>query len=114
VHHVSINVTDVEQAARFYTDMLGFTRRTDRPAVLGGGAWLDAGAQQLHLIEATTVPPNLGQRFAVLVEELDTAVSELRTKGLTVSDPVQIGANWQSFVTDPDGNVVELHQAGPR
>ena len=32
VHHVSINVDDVEAARRFYVDILGLTERTDRPA----------------------------------------------------------------------------------
>src|ERR1041385_5005220 len=31
VHHVSINVDDVEAAVRFYTDVLGLAQRGDRP-----------------------------------------------------------------------------------
>jgi glyoxylase I family protein len=112
VHHVSINVTDVDRAVDFYTDVLGLTRRTDRPDFGFGGAWLNAGAQQVHLIEGT-VPPNLGQHFAVLVDQLDDVVAELRARGLTVSDPSPVGTSRQSFVNDPDGNVVELHQVAP-
>src|SRR5262249_10895811 len=52
VHHVSVNVTDVEAALRFYVDELGFEPRTDRPDFGFGGAWLDVGGQQVHLIEA--------------------------------------------------------------
>ncbi|MFD6155077.1 VOC family protein [Nocardia sp. NPDC060256] len=112
LHHVSINVRDIDRALHFYVDVLGLTQRTDRPDNLGiEGAWLDVGDRQLHLIEQPDVPSALGQHFALLVDQLDLVVSTLRTQGLTVSDPVRIGRGRQSFLSDPDGNVVELHQA---
>lgn len=109
VHHVSINVDDVEGALRFYCDVLGLEPRTDRPAFSFGGAWLDAGGQQVHLIEGQP-PPGLGQHFALLVDDLDDTVAELREQGLEVPDPKPVGTGRQTFVTDPAGNVVELHQ----
>jgi glyoxylase I family protein len=113
VHHVSIMVPDVETALRFYTDVLGLEPRTDRPPDLGvGGAWLDAGAQQLHLVEGEA-PPGLGQHFALLVENLDATIAELRDRGVEVGDPRPIGRSLQSFVSDPSGNLIELHQAQP-
>jgi glyoxylase I family protein len=111
VHHVSINVTDAAACAAFYTDVLGGTIRDDRPDFGIGGAWIDLGATQVHLIE-TAVPPNLGQHFAILVDDLDDAVEELRSKGFEVSDPSSVGSNRQTFITDPSGNAVELHQIG--
>jgi catechol 2,3-dioxygenase-like lactoylglutathione lyase family enzyme len=109
VHHVSINVDDVDRAVAFYTDVLGATLRTDRPAFGFGGAWLDIGPQQVHLIEAAP-PPRLGQHFAIQVADLDAAVDELRAKGVTVGDPSPVGTGRQAFVDDPAGNVIELHQ----
>jgi glyoxylase I family protein len=111
VHHVSINVADVEASTAFYTDVLGGTVRDDRPNFGVGGAWIDLGAAQVHLIE-TAVPPNLGQHFAILVDDLDGAVDELRAKGYDIGDPKPIGSNRQTFVIDPSGNAVELHQVG--
>jgi glyoxylase I family protein len=111
VHHVSINVADVEAAIDFYTGVLGLEQRPDRPDFPFGGAWLDAGAQQLHLIEGTP-PPGLGQHFALLVEDLDGTIAELRSEGIEVSDPRPVGRSRQAFVTDPSGNAIELHQAG--
>jgi glyoxylase I family protein len=110
VHHVSINVADVEAALRFYTDVLGLEQRSDRPDFGFGGAWLDAGGQQVHLIEAPP-PAGLGQHFALLVGDLDATVAELRQRGVEVSDPQPVGSSRQSFVSDPSGNLVELHQA---
>jgi catechol 2,3-dioxygenase-like lactoylglutathione lyase family enzyme len=110
VHHVSINVDDVEAALTFYVDVLGLTPRTDRPGFSFGGAWLDAGGQQVHLIEGQ-LTPGTGQHFALLVDDLDATVAELRERGVDVSDPKPVGPNRQAFLSDPAGNMVELHQA---
>src|SRR3954464_12040557 len=103
VHHVSINVRDVEEAARFYVSRLGLVRRDDRPDFGFAGAWLDAGGQQVHLIDAAP-PPAVGQHFALQVADIDVAVAELRQRGIEVSDPMPVGTGRQSFLTDPDGN----------
>jgi glyoxylase I family protein len=111
IHHVSVNVSDVEAGVAFYIDVLGGTMRDDRPNFGFGGAWINLGGQQVHLIEAA-VPPNMGQHFAIRVGDLDAVVEELRSQGLTVGDPVPVGPNRQTFVNDPAGNTVELHEVG--
>jgi catechol 2,3-dioxygenase-like lactoylglutathione lyase family enzyme len=111
IHHVSINVSDVDAAVTFYTEVLGAELRGDRPDFGFGGAWLDFGPQQVHLIEAP-LPPNLGQHFAVRVDDLDAAVGELRGKGYPVGDPSPVGNSRQAFLEDPSGNVIELHEVG--
>lgn len=111
VHHVSINVDDVAAALVFYTDLLGFEQRADRPDFGFPGAWLDAGAQQLHLIEGSP-PEARGQHFAVQVEGLDRVVAELRRRGVKVSDPMPVGSSRQAFLDDPSGNAIELHEVG--
>ena len=109
VHHVSINVSDVEAARSFYTGVLGLTERSDRPDFGFGGAWLDAGGQQVHLIESHSTPAP-GQHFALQVENLAAVVDELRGQGIKVSDPRPVGTSLQAFLDDPSGNGVELHQ----
>lgn len=113
LHHVSINVSDVAAARDFYTRVLGLTERTDRPDFSFDGAWLDAGGQQVHLIEAQ-VPPSYGQHFALAVTDLDAAVADLRALGVAVTDPEPVGAGRQAFVTDPAGNRVELQEPPAR
>jgi glyoxylase I family protein len=109
VHHVSINVRDVEEAAKFYVDQLGLTRRSDRPDFGFDGAWLDAGGQQVHLIEGDP-PPAVGQHFALQVDDLDAAIAELRGRSVHVSDPSPVGTGRQAFLSDPAGNGIELHE----
>ena len=111
LHHVSLNVRDVPAALDFYTRVLGLTQRTDRPDFSFDGAWLDAGSQQIHLIDAD-VPPSLGQHFALAVGDLDAAVAELRARGVDVTDPVGVGTGRQSFLADPAGNRIELQEPG--
>src|SRR2546423_15420194 len=102
LHHVSIMTPDVEAARAFYIDVLGLTPRTDRPDFGIGGAWLDAGGQQVHLIEGET-PPAMGQHFAIAVDDLDAVVAALRGQGLEVSGPVGIGPGRQAVSQDPAG-----------
>jgi catechol 2,3-dioxygenase-like lactoylglutathione lyase family enzyme len=109
IHHVSINVPDPEVALRFYVDVLGLTPRTDRPDFGFGGAWLDCGGQQVHLIEGEAAA-NVGQHFAVAVDDLDAVIAELRAQGVEVSDAMAVGPGRQAFTHDPAGNMVELNQ----
>ena len=111
VHHVAVTVTDPEEAIRFYVDVLGLRQREDRPDFGIGGAWLDAGGQQVHLLEGTP-PESKGQHFALWFSDLDAVVGELRGRGFEVGDPGGIGADRATFVVDPSGNAVELHEVG--
>lgn len=110
VDHVALNVPDVPAAVEFYTNVLGLTQNFDRPDFGFAGAWLDAGAQQVHLIELPA-PPNMGQHFALLYDDIYVVVDYLRGLGLEVTDPVINGTKrHQAFVSDPWGNGIELHQ----
>ena len=111
IHHVALNVTDLEAALAFYTGPLGMTLRSDRPELGFPGAWLDVapGAGQVHLLEIAP-PAAVGQHVAIQVGDLAAVVDELRAAGVTVSDPTPIATSLQAFCTDPSGNAIELHQ----
>ena len=81
VDHVAINVDNVAESVAFFTEVLGLSLRNDRPDLGIDGAWLDAGGQQVHLLEAP-LPPNLGQHLSLLVSDLDHMVAELRRRGV--------------------------------
>jgi glyoxylase I family protein len=109
VHHVSLNVRDAAESVTFYTEVLGLTLRDDRPDFSFGGAWLDLGAQQVHLLEIA-VPDDVGQHFAIHVADLDAAVTNLRQRGVEVSEPKPVATSRQCFLHDPSGNRIELHE----
>jgi glyoxylase I family protein len=112
VDHVAINVPDVPGAVAFYTATMGLVQNHTRPDFGFPGAWLDtANGQQVHLIEAE-VPKNVGQHFALVFDDISAAVTELRARGLQVTDPIPVGTTGrqQAFTTDPYGNGIELHQ----
>jgi catechol 2,3-dioxygenase-like lactoylglutathione lyase family enzyme len=111
VHHVSLTVADAAVARDFYIDVLGLVPRADRPDFGFAGAWLDAGGQQVHLIQGPP-PDDRGQHFALHVADLDAVVAELRGRDVRVSDPVPVGPGRQAFLSDPSGNTVELIEPG--
>ncbi len=109
VHHVAINVDDVDAAMSFYVNVLGLTARTDRPDFGFAGAWLAVGDQQVHLVQADP-PSDNGQHFALLVDDIDATITELRSGGVKVSDAFPVGSARQAFLNDPSGNMIELHE----
>ncbi len=110
VHHVSINVTDVDAAVEFYRDVLELPV-LDRPPFDFAGAWFSLGEQQLHLIESTGFEAPVGQHFAVEVDDIDAAAATLTERGVKVSTVKEIpGVCRQAFLADPTGNSIELNQ----
>ena len=108
--HVTINVADVDAAVRFYSGVLGLTERADRPDFdQPRVVWLDAGAQQLHLVERDTTPA-AGQHFAIQVSDIMAAIADVRARGVEVREPNGVGGALQTFLNDPWGNVIELQQ----
>jgi catechol 2,3-dioxygenase-like lactoylglutathione lyase family enzyme len=111
VHHVSLNVSDTEEAARFYEEALGLTR-IERPDFGFPGAWFDTGRGQIHLLEVHGHTAPDGQHFAFQVDDIDAVVAALVDRGVEVSPPSAglAGAGRQAFLKDPSGNLIELNQ----
>lgn len=110
IHHVSINVADIDRSAAFYTDILGLAV-LPRPDFPFPGRWLDAGAgRQVHLIQTDQVPDDVGQHFAFRSTDLDQLCAHLSAHGVTVAGPKPVGAGRQAFFHDPDGNRLEIYQ----
>jgi catechol 2,3-dioxygenase-like lactoylglutathione lyase family enzyme len=108
VHHVAICVGDAEAGLAFYRDVLGM-EQLPRPD-LGPGYWLDAGGQQVHLMEAD-LPAPAANHFAIRVDDLAAAVADLQARGVQVDRiPLVPGSGHQAFLHDPFGNFLELNQ----
>lgn len=110
VHHVSLNVTDLDAALEFYVGVLEMPQ-LPRPDFSFPGAWLDAGEQQVHLLEVEGFDAPKGQHVAFQVDDIAAAIGELEGRGVKVSPSSVIdGVCIQAFCSDPTGNLIELNQ----
>jgi glyoxylase I family protein len=121
LHHVSVSVTDLERARRFYREVLGLTE-IPRPAFDFPGAWFSLGDRELHLLVHTTprslrgttdVDPRDGH-LALRVSDYDAMLERLRTHGVeAVASRVNPTPWSQLYLADPDGNMIELNVERP-
>jgi catechol 2,3-dioxygenase-like lactoylglutathione lyase family enzyme len=126
IHHVSLPVSDIVRAKRFYSDVLGL-QEIPRPAFPFDGAWYQLGDRHLHLIKGTNSTLRDGKpidshdiHFAIRVRSYRAALDYLTSKGYRAdvadADPLKLRANPtgtagfpQIYILDPDRNVVELN-----
>jgi glyoxylase I family protein len=110
IHHVSINVQDVDAAIRFYVGVLGM-EQIERPDLGFPGAWLKSRDQELHLLGIESTPPPKEQHFAFAVDDLTSVTRALEAAGFVCSKTNEIpGVCLQAFTHDPSGNMVEFNQ----
>jgi catechol 2,3-dioxygenase-like lactoylglutathione lyase family enzyme len=108
---VIVPVSDQERALDFYTDKLGFEKRTDLPYG-DGDRWLEV-APPGAATTISIVPPREGDpvgietRTGFTTDDIDADHSELKARGVDVDpeimrmgDPVPP----MFFFRDPDGN----------
>ncbi len=117
--HVCFDVKDLEASIRFYRDQLGLRPGFDFRNTKGErfGIYLHFGERTfLELFQAEIAPAGKPcfQHFCLEVDDINATVAELRANGVTVSDP-ELGSDhsWQAWLTDPDGNRIELHAYTP-
>jgi glyoxylase I family protein len=127
LHHVSLPVTDLDRARRFYTEVLGL-REIERPPFDFPGAWFQAGAGQLHLIARPDATFRTGKgvdsrdiHYGVRVTSFRAALEHLQSHGyredaqdelsrMKVNRHATAGFP-QIYVLDPDRNVIEINAA---
>lgn len=114
LHHASILVRDTRRSLEFYAGVLGMQIDDSRPDLGFPGAWLQAGDQQLHLLELPGPDPVDGRpghaghdrHLAWLVAELGVLEQRLTQAGIVFSR--SRSGRRALFCRDPDGNGVEL------
>ncbi|MDH3682672.1 MAG: VOC family protein [Acidimicrobiia bacterium] len=111
VHHVSINVSDLDDTLAFYTDTVGLAV-LPRPDGIGPGVWLGCpDGREIHLLLRGDVPDNLGQHYAFEVGSVEETKEALAAGGRKVSKTSEIaGVCRQVFCRDPSGNLLEFNQ----
>lgn len=110
IHHVSILVSDMERAVAWYSEKLGL-QEVKRPSnFVTPVRWFELGDQQLHLIpngEPDAVSP---RHFALHVDDVQAARGVMAGRGLEVQETVPIAGADRFFISDPDGNNIEVIQ----
>jgi len=111
VHHISINVRELDAAICFYRDALELAP-LERPDLGFAGAWFALGdGRELHLVEAPDSKPARGQHFAFRVRDIERTTLELSDRGVRCSEVRSLpGGGRQCFFVDPSGNLLELNQ----
>ena len=123
-------MSDVERAVRFYVDALGLERIPRPPTFDTPGAWLKVGEHhQIHLIgetedgralemnpglDAAEIAIGYGNHIALVVDDLDAALERAAAHGVIPGGEIIARGDGvrRTFVTDPDGNMIELMETG--
>ena len=118
--HACFVVSDLEKSLAFYRDALDLQPAFDFTDDTGRrfGVYRKIGGRSfLELFEGVAAPPkdDASYRHICLeVDDIERTVNEIRDRGVEVTDPV-LGsdASHQAWLTDPDGNRIELHAYTP-
>jgi catechol 2,3-dioxygenase-like lactoylglutathione lyase family enzyme len=100
----------IDEASRFYADVVGL-ERIDRPATLGGvGAWFGAGSQELHVSEYDDFTPaaKAHPAFELAGAELDALAQRLAAAGADVRWDERLPGARRFYSFDPAGNRLEF------
>jgi catechol 2,3-dioxygenase-like lactoylglutathione lyase family enzyme len=118
LHHAAVCVTDIARSKRFYAEVLGL-REVARPDFDFPGAWYEFGdGSQLHLIvhdtplalRGTTTIDTRDGHLALRVDSYEATLAHLTRQGVDHVAQWDNKTPWaQIYVTDPDGNIVELN-----
>lgn len=118
VASVRYQVSEVDRAVAFYTELLGFkleTRNGPFAAVLRGKLRLilsgpgTSGARPMP--DGRKQEPGGWNRILLYVNDLQAEIARLQTQGVKLRNQVETGPGGsQILLDDPDGNPIELHQ----
>ena len=117
--HLGLRVRDLERSLAFYTglgyEVLGSVPETEFGSLtmlkLPGDEFV--AIELVHDPEVREVGPGGLQHLVIQVESMDDTVAELADRGIRAEPPASPDGSadfWTAWVTDPDGNRIELVQ----
>ena len=118
MHHIGVNVRDLDRALAFYTEVLGF-EVTERYAEDIRHVMLGTGNTGLHLFETRDLElqdalATLSKQgyahmaFATTRELFPGIIAELQRHQIQFKGPVVMGRGESVHFKDPDGNHLEI------
>lgn len=120
VHHIALNVRDIDRAEEFYTDVLGFQVAKHFSKGLRH-LMLDAGNVSIALFESPDLEMDQAVQllsetgymhfaFKTTRDQFESVMRELRDKHVCIDEgPVKRGPGESVYFNDPDGNHLEIH-----
>ena len=119
--HVCFVVRDIEASIVFYHRKLGLAHAFDFKDSQGRrtGVYLKAGARSfVELFQGEVSQPEgkpSFQHICLEVDDIEATAKDLKAKGVEVG-PVTLGCDnsYQAWLSDPDGNRIELHGYTPK
>jgi catechol 2,3-dioxygenase-like lactoylglutathione lyase family enzyme len=122
IYITSVFVDDQREALRFYTEVLGFEKRTEIPS--GDAAWLTVGSPEQPdgpelLLEPSDHPAVAPFRKALIedgipfasfaVEDVDAEYRRLKDLGVVFTqEPLEMGPTVTAVFDDTCGNLIQI------
>jgi catechol 2,3-dioxygenase-like lactoylglutathione lyase family enzyme len=110
IDHVSVIITEIERARRFYTDVLGLKEIAKPRSFDFVALWFELGNQQLHLLRKPAPDTKSPRHFALRVTDVAAARRYFQSHGIEPEETTKINHCDRFFVYDPDGNRIEIIQ----
>ncbi|PTW49576.1 VOC family protein [Rhodovulum kholense] len=122
IGHVHLKVADLDRAMAFYSGVLGFELQQRYGS---GAAFLSAGGYHHHIglntwdsLGATPPPPGHTGLYHTAIlypdrKSLGTALARVLAAGIPIDGAADHGVSEAIYLTDPDGNGVELYRDKP-
>jgi len=130
LHHINLSTNKVTELDRFYRDVIGLDEEAENllptlernKGFESDVAFATDGDVQLHMAERDielsfrtghTVNPAVCGHIAYRTDDIEAFKRHLEEKGVPYSDwgNTAVKGWYQIFFYDPDGNVIEVHQA---
>jgi len=109
IDHVSVLITDLVKARHFYRDILGLPEIPKPRPFDFVALWFDLGnGQTLHLLQKPQADTRSPRHFALRVPDANAAREHFRGHGIAMQETGPIPHCDRFFVSDPDGNRIEL------
>ncbi|HTE55915.1 MAG TPA: VOC family protein [Kofleriaceae bacterium] len=116
---VRYQVTDVERSLDFYTRRLGFQLEhragSAFASVLRGELRLllsGPGSSGSRPLDGQRQEPGGWNRIVLYIHDLDASIKTMTEAGVRVRGKIEVGPGGRQIqIEDPDGNLVELHEA---
>ena len=118
IHHIGINVNNLDRAEWFYTNILGF-KVIDRYQEEVRHSMLDTGTTKIHLFESTNLEfddaiNRLSEdgyahiAFGTSRKHFPRVMEELKKHNVPFRGPLILGKGESVHFKDPDGNHLEI------